>query len=850
MRRLLSLVTAVIILATTISCSSDNSKELSMYILDYDTVTKSAIDKFNEAHKDVQIKAKSLASVTEVQSKLMYEFNNGKDADIILCDGDTLPNLSVFFNKGSFYDLNTLIDNDKSFKKSDYFENVLDYGVFKYKRYVIPLSFKIEAMFTTKEILEKSNVEIDGKNTGLDAFSEAADKYMSAVNEQDKYFVSGLDLNSLIQTSEKSFIDLENNTASFDTQDFIDLLNKYKSVSGSVCPSVMTATSKDRNNILPESKAVFLKFNALGPRYITEPYRSFGAEIDPVMISSPSGYKGTHTIAVPERYIGVNSKCGNLNAAYDFVKLLLSKEYQDIDTMGGIPVNRDAYEQEKEYCLKGKKGYDAWQAGGCKNKNTLKKLYSQLDTLIENIDRCWTSDTYINIVVQDKIQDFMDGNVKAEDAAKSIQQEIQNYLKSGVMNPSWYEKKAELDKPKTGKEIKIYYAFYQEYIKNAIDLYSKKYQSEDIIGELQTMTPPEVMLKTETELMAGAGPGLILFKSRFFNSISKAVSSGAFHSLDDFEKNNNEYKAVDYYQNILNEGVFNGKRYYYPIFYNYKPFETTKEALERNSIKIDYSNWTWSQLDEIVKKFSKEHKDSYFFDTYLTFKEMVRNSGLKPVDFDNKTCNFSTPEFKDLMRIYKDFYPLILPEAKSESVVNMMKHRSCVLASAFNFTNPPQLRVEFDSLQDQVGENLVIVPFPSYSGKKHLYFMTDDCIGINSRCKNKEAAYNFVKILLSEDVQSGVNNNGYSVAGTTTPVSKKGYKLSFDNWLHSSIGKIPDDIVYFADNNVYKLECPPIVDSAIYNIINEVMNSYIDGKKTVDQAAKEIDDKVSIFLNE
>ena len=140
------------------SLKSGSSKELTMYVASFDTTTQNAVKKFNESHNNVRIKTKSVSSLSQkdLGGKLMYEFNNGGGPDIILCGYETLPNLSVYFEKGAFYDLNTLIGNDKTFSKTKCFEKVLDFGIYKAKRYVIPLSFKIDAMFSTKAIIEKN----------------------------------------------------------------------------------------------------------------------------------------------------------------------------------------------------------------------------------------------------------------------------------------------------------------------------------------------------------------------------------------------------------------------------------------------------------------------------------------------------------------------------------------------------------------------------------------------------------------------------------------------------------------------------------------------------------------------
>lgn len=139
MKKYLAFALIVILIISSVACSSSkpsgdgnikegdlqngSSKELSIYIFDYDTVAQKAVEKFNKDHRNVQIKATKVPSSSdELRSKLMYGLNNGKGPDIILCGEDTLPNLSVYFGKGSFVDMNSLIDADKSFKWADCFE--------------------------------------------------------------------------------------------------------------------------------------------------------------------------------------------------------------------------------------------------------------------------------------------------------------------------------------------------------------------------------------------------------------------------------------------------------------------------------------------------------------------------------------------------------------------------------------------------------------------------------------------------------------------------------------------------------------------------------------------------------
>ena len=182
MKKIIASILTAVTLMTVVACSSGSvnqkeikesdtlkngsSKELTMYIMDYDTTAKNAVEKFNNTHKNVQIKIKSFAmtAVDDLRSKLMYGLNNNQGPDIILCEQSLLPNLSVFLGKGSFCDLNTLINSDKSFKQSDYFEKVLEYGMYKGQRYVIPLSFKIGSLYTTKDILDRKSTRLNSSH--------------------------------------------------------------------------------------------------------------------------------------------------------------------------------------------------------------------------------------------------------------------------------------------------------------------------------------------------------------------------------------------------------------------------------------------------------------------------------------------------------------------------------------------------------------------------------------------------------------------------------------------------------------------------------------------------------------
>ena len=60
-----------------------------------------------------------------------------------------------------FDDLNRYIENDDTFKRSNYIEAVLDAGIYKGKRHLIPLSYYSPLLITASEILQEEGFARD-----------------------------------------------------------------------------------------------------------------------------------------------------------------------------------------------------------------------------------------------------------------------------------------------------------------------------------------------------------------------------------------------------------------------------------------------------------------------------------------------------------------------------------------------------------------------------------------------------------------------------------------------------------------------------------------------------------------
>ena len=188
------------------------------------------IEQFNEMDNGYKIGVVNYNDFADETAK-SYEMRNALadmqlNLDIMKGDVvDLVSNVSylnsgyyeIMEKKGAFTDLNTMIDNDADFDKSELNEHVLsllenDGGLFR-----MPIEFTVETLAgTAKYVGEKENWTVDE----MIEHYNAAPENVSFNMKRDKY---GVFMNT-IRGNLGSFIDYEKGTANFDDPDFIKIL--------------------------------------------------------------------------------------------------------------------------------------------------------------------------------------------------------------------------------------------------------------------------------------------------------------------------------------------------------------------------------------------------------------------------------------------------------------------------------------------------------------------------------------------------------------------------------------------------------------------------------------------------
>lgn len=431
-RKISLLFLAMTILMCNTSCSEQTKSvnlgksQSTIYLMDSDKVLLAAVDKYNKVNQNVKIEAKVFSDVQEFKNKNSTELLAGNGPDIIVNRLDLLNNINKVMSNGVFYDINQLIAKDKDFKLSDYNEKILDYGVYGGKRYIIPINYINSGFLTTKEILVKNCIKLDENEWTWKNVADKMKKFITDSKSEGKYFIDNLSFTQVLASSGNPFIDYEKKKTSYNSKEFAEILNLYKDIYPAICPS--SILSKYSNtDLLKEGIVVMLNYTGIdSPESLNAAYNVISLiQQEAKIFAFPTWNKGDVSTVWPYYLVGINVKCENSKDAFQYIKLILSDEFQqqtgkyDVSSNWYTPVSESAYNLDKSFCLSN-------TAHG--NIPLTEQLASQMDKIRANIGQGKLYESEIYKIIEEELPKFLNGSKSAEETAKIIDDRITIYI--------------------------------------------------------------------------------------------------------------------------------------------------------------------------------------------------------------------------------------------------------------------------------------------------------------------------------------------------------------------------------------------------------------------------------------
>ena len=359
-------------------------------------------------------------------TRLNTEIISGNTPDILAVSG--LP-IEQYAARGLIEDLYPYLDADGEISRDSLFSSVLSALEIDGKLYTAAPAFTIRTM--------AGKASVVGSEPGW-TVKEVMDLYStmpSGTKLMGNTSASSV-LYTMMQFNLDNFVDWGTATCSFNSQDFIDLLN--------FCAQFPAEYTYDEN--APSEPSMIQS----GQQVLYEDYISqftdmqftkamFGDDICYKGYPSPSG---TGTYVSVDGGLAISSACADKEGAWSFVREVFGEDYADSHWLFGFPISRAAYDKalkeamtpqyytdpetgEQVEMSMGGMGYDDFSVDFYA---TTQEEADQLAALIENIAGTSSYNENIMNIINEETAALFAGQRTAEQVADVIQNRVSTYV--------------------------------------------------------------------------------------------------------------------------------------------------------------------------------------------------------------------------------------------------------------------------------------------------------------------------------------------------------------------------------------------------------------------------------------
>lgn len=404
----------IILTYATLGTDSDIADSIIRFNKNSDTYRIKVIDYYNDEDYEEGINAYNQALL------------DGNAADIISVEWGQYKS---YARKGIYADLNELIANDKEFKKEDYFENIFKAYEIDGKMYAVPISFSIATML--------GRTSVWGEEPGVDmkTIKEKVDSMPEDVELLDmvtkNYFVL-----HMLPAAMDYYVNWETGQCNFDSEEFITMLEIAKSFPDDFDYNSQGMTTQEKTGL---GKILLYNDNFYDIASYQVTKEVFGEPI--TSVGYPNAPGNGATIENSGGVLAISEQSKYKDGAWEFVKYLLSEEYQTDYIRFGNPINKAAFDKrmeeaaEPEYHLdengqevespKMTFGWDDFQVSVYHATEEDIKEYRDL---VEGAEAITSYDEEILTMIEEETPAFFDGKKSAKDVANVIQGRVKIYV--------------------------------------------------------------------------------------------------------------------------------------------------------------------------------------------------------------------------------------------------------------------------------------------------------------------------------------------------------------------------------------------------------------------------------------
>lgn len=392
-----------------------------------------AVTNFNQSQEAYQIETVNYGENGDLDAaftRFTNELTAGTGPDIF--DSSRL-NLNLLAKKGVLEELTPYLEADAEVKREDFFESVLKAYSVDGNLYTIPNSFSVFGMAGSNAYLADYG---SGYEWTLQDMMKLAEK--NPEKEMFGYGSKNYMLLTCLRYNYQQFIDLKSGECHLDSDAFIALLtfantfkNQYEE------DAEYTITEKMQNGTVMADEVCLSsiqdeqKLQAL-----------FGGDF--LLKGFPTD-EGEGLAVQGNNVLVINAGSKHKDAAWEFMRSLLTKEYYETEKVTGFPTLISAYNQiNEEYMTpdytQDENGEQTEESKGSYSEGSFfveyrtstKEEAEWMTDVIAHCDRTFMGDTQIENIVMEEAAAFFSGQKSVEETAEIIQNRVKIYVNENM----------------------------------------------------------------------------------------------------------------------------------------------------------------------------------------------------------------------------------------------------------------------------------------------------------------------------------------------------------------------------------------------------------------------------------
>ncbi len=414
-----------------------------------------------------------------------------------------------------------------------------------------------------------------------------------------------------------------------------------------------------------------------------------------------------------------------------------------------------------------------------------------------------------------------------------------------------------------------------EFLYNAITLFNRENDTYQVVVDDYSVygtreSPKGHKEQFDRDIMNGYTPALVLVSGMIYANLDTYTDKDFFADLSPYL----DETDIDLLGSIESSFASGGSIYTLPVNFHANTLVAKKSTLD--------GQLTLDRLYEIAG--SLEDGEALFSDTIYSNLLCFASSDF--VDYANETVSFNNAEFTRLLEFYSNIGSYT--DTSLGRIDTSFGYHQVVgdtLVPAFDsgqlkFINLRMLNLDaYLIMKFMFGDDISLCGYPSNTGGALVegYYSLAIC----ERSELKDGAFEFIKFMLSDEVQTSGANTAEGIPVTVTALEQI---LEYDEIYVMPeedrdfiTGELSTTFVFYRlrevdENNPYTGGLPHMTlteadkeailnffdqpssrlasDDQLWNIIDEEYSAYLGGSITVDEAAERIQNRASIYIAE